>query len=84
MPDDLRIRIDELRKRMEAGEDFEVIDTRNPQVWAESDVMLPRISSALHSRDAPAGFLPRDIEWPWRVAGVLLLTKTIHTSPQEL
>ena len=41
MPDDLRITIDELKKRMEAGEDFALIDTRNPQAWAQSDVMLP-------------------------------------------
>ena len=36
-----RVRGDELRRRMEAGEDFTVIDVRNPQAWAESDVMLP-------------------------------------------
>jgi rhodanese-related sulfurtransferase len=41
MPDDLIITVDELKKRMEAGEDFVVIDTRNPQAWAQSDVMLP-------------------------------------------
>ena len=26
---------------MEAGEDFVVIDTRNPQAWGQSDVKLP-------------------------------------------
>jgi rhodanese-related sulfurtransferase len=26
---------------MEAGEDFVLIDVRNPQAWAESDSMLP-------------------------------------------
>ena len=41
MPDDLRISADELGKKMEAGEDFVVIDTRNPQAWAQSDVKLP-------------------------------------------
>jgi len=41
MPDDLRITVDELRKRMEAGEDFTIIDTRNPQAWAASDQKLP-------------------------------------------
>jgi rhodanese-related sulfurtransferase len=48
MPDDLRITVDELGKRMDAGEDFVFIDTRNPQAWAQSDTMLPealRISS---------------------------------------
>jgi len=32
---------DELKRRMEAGEDFTFIDVRNPQAWAESDVKLP-------------------------------------------
>jgi rhodanese-related sulfurtransferase len=41
MPDDLRITVDELRKRMEDGEDFTIIDTRNPQAWASSDQKLP-------------------------------------------
>ena len=41
MSDDLRITIDDLRKRMKAGEDFTVLDVRNPTAWAESDVMIP-------------------------------------------
>ena len=41
MPDDLRITVDELGKRMDAGEDFVFIDTRNPQAWAQSDTTLP-------------------------------------------
>ena len=41
MSDTLGITVDELRKRMEKGEDFVVIDTRNPQAWAESAVKLP-------------------------------------------
>jgi rhodanese-related sulfurtransferase len=41
MTDTLRITVDDLRKRMEKGEDFVVIDTRNPQEWAKSDVKLP-------------------------------------------
>src|SRR5207244_12821447 len=41
MADALRITIEELRSRMEAGEDFTIIDVRNPQAWAQSDVMLP-------------------------------------------
>ena len=41
MPDDLRITIDELRRKMEEGEDVAFIDTRNPQAWAHSDAMLP-------------------------------------------
>ena len=41
MPDAPRITVDELRRRMERGEDFTVIDVRNPQAWAQSDTMLP-------------------------------------------
>jgi rhodanese-related sulfurtransferase len=41
MAQDLRITVDELRKRMEAGEDFTIIDTRNPQAWEQSSEKLP-------------------------------------------
>lgn len=41
MPDALRITVDELKKRMEAGEDFTLIDVRNPQAWAQSDSKIP-------------------------------------------
>jgi rhodanese-related sulfurtransferase len=41
MADAPRITVGELKRRMDAGEDFTVIDTRNPTVWAESDTMLP-------------------------------------------
>jgi rhodanese-related sulfurtransferase len=41
MADAPRITVDELKRRMEAGEDFVLIDTRNPQAWAGSDSMLP-------------------------------------------
>ena len=35
MDDALRITVEELKKRMDAGEDFTVIDVRNPEAWAE-------------------------------------------------
>ncbi len=41
MADAPRITVGELKRRMDAGEDFTVIDVRNPQAWANSDVMLP-------------------------------------------
>ena len=41
MADALRITVEELKRRMEAGEDFTVIDVRNPQAWAESDSQIP-------------------------------------------
>ena len=36
-----RITVEELKRRMDAGEDFTVMDTRNPTAWAESDTKLP-------------------------------------------
>jgi rhodanese-related sulfurtransferase len=36
-----RITANEVKKRMDAGETFTFIDTRNPQVFSESDTMLP-------------------------------------------
>ena len=45
MPDNLRISVAEVRKRMNAGEQFTFIDTRNPQASGGSDVRLP---GALH------------------------------------
>jgi rhodanese-related sulfurtransferase len=41
MADAPRITVDELKRRMDAGEDFTIIDSRNPQAWAESDTMIP-------------------------------------------
>jgi rhodanese-related sulfurtransferase len=41
MADASRVTVDELKRRMDAGEDFTIIDTRNPQAWAESDTMIP-------------------------------------------
>ena len=61
MPDDLRITVDELRKRMEAGEDFTVIDTRNPQAWAESDEKLPdAIRMPVEALDENLSNIPKD------------------------
>ncbi len=38
----IRITIDELKRRMESGEDFTIIDVRKSEVWAESDTMIPQ------------------------------------------
>jgi len=42
MADAPRITVEELKRRMEAGEDFTVIDVRNPKVWAETDAVIPQ------------------------------------------
>ena len=41
MADAPRITVDELKRRMDAGEDFTVIDVRNPQAWAEAETVIP-------------------------------------------
>ena len=41
MADAPRITVQDLKKRMDAGEDFTVIDIRNPQAWAEGDTVIP-------------------------------------------
>lgn len=41
MADAPRITIKELKRRLDAGEDFTLIDTRNPRAWSQSDTMLP-------------------------------------------
>jgi rhodanese-related sulfurtransferase len=41
MVDAPRITVEELKRRMDAGEDFTVIDVRNPNAWAEMDTLIP-------------------------------------------
>jgi len=41
MADAPRITVEELKRRMDAGEDFTIIDTRNPKAWAETDTVIP-------------------------------------------
>jgi rhodanese-related sulfurtransferase len=61
MPDSLRITVDEVRKRMEAGEDFALVDTRNPQAWSQSDVKLPEaIRLPLDNLDENLSKIPKD------------------------
>lgn len=36
-----RVTVDEVKERMDRGEQFTFVDTRNPQAWGESDVKLP-------------------------------------------
>ncbi len=41
MADAPRITVQELKRRMDAGEDFTVIDVRNPTAWAQTDTVIP-------------------------------------------
>jgi rhodanese-related sulfurtransferase len=41
MADAPRITVEELKRRMDAGEEFTVVDVRNPEAWAETDTVIP-------------------------------------------
>jgi rhodanese-related sulfurtransferase len=46
---------------MEAGEDFTLIDTRNPQAWAESPVIIPEaIRVPLDNVEENLSKIPKD------------------------
>jgi rhodanese-related sulfurtransferase len=36
-----RVTVDEIRERMERGEQFAFVDTRNPKAWSEAKTKLP-------------------------------------------
>lgn len=36
-----RITVDEVKQRMDRGEQFAFVDSRNPQAWSQSDKKLP-------------------------------------------
>ncbi len=61
MPDDLRISAEELRRRMQAGEEFTIIDTRNPHAWADAtDMAAGAIRVALDDVDEAISRIPRN------------------------
>jgi rhodanese-related sulfurtransferase len=50
----------EVKRRMEAGEDFSFMDVRNSQAWAQSDVMIPEaIRVPLDELDANLSRIPK-------------------------
>ena len=61
MAGDLRISAEELRRRMEAGEEFTIVDVRNPRAWAEAtDMAAGAIRVALDDADEAIGRIPRN------------------------
>lgn len=57
---DIRITADELKRRVSSGQEFTVIDARNPQAWAEArDQAAGAIRVDLH-RNEPLPRLPQD------------------------
>jgi len=58
--EDLRIDVDQLRKRMEEGEEFTILDVRNPNAWAEAtDMAAGAIRVSLDDLDRALPRLPR-------------------------
>ena len=61
MADAPRITVEELKRRMEAGEDFTLIDVRKSEAWSQSDTTLPEgIRIPLDKLDENLGRIPRD------------------------
>ena len=56
-----RITTDEVKERMDRGEQFAFVDTRNPKAWAESDKKLPNaIRVPAEELDQHLDEIPRD------------------------
>jgi rhodanese-related sulfurtransferase len=56
-----RITAADLKRRMNAGENFTIIDTRNPQAWGESDVMAAGARRVpVDALDNSVSHIPRD------------------------
>lgn len=61
MPDAPRMTVEELRKRMEAGEEFVFLDVRNPEAWAESEALVPNaIRVPLEGFEQELSRIPKD------------------------
>ena len=56
-----RVTVEEVKERMDRGEQFAFLDTRNPQAWGESDVKLPgAIRVPADEVERHLGEIPRD------------------------
>jgi rhodanese-related sulfurtransferase len=56
-----RVTPDEVKQRMDRGEKFTFVDSRNPKAWEESDVKLPgAIRLTPDDAEKRADDLPRD------------------------
>jgi rhodanese-related sulfurtransferase len=56
-----RVTVDEIKERMDRGEAFTFIDTRNPQAWAEADTKLPgALRIPLDELEEDLDKIPRD------------------------
>lgn len=56
-----RITTDEVKERLDRGEEFAFVDTRNPTAWAESDKKLPNaIRVPAEELDQHLNEIPKD------------------------
>lgn len=55
-----RVTVDEIKQRMDRGEKFTFVDTRNPQAWAEAKTKLPGAILFLDDIEQDLGEIPRD------------------------
>ncbi len=56
-----RITVDEVKQRLDRGEEFAFLDTRNPQAWAESLSKLPNaIRVPANELDQHLDEIPKD------------------------
>ena len=56
-----RVTVDEIKQRMDRGEVFTFVDTRNPQAWAEAEKKLPgAIRVAADEVEQAVNQIPRD------------------------
>ncbi len=56
-----RVTVDEVQARMERGEPFAFVDTRNPQAWSKSNEKLPgAIRAPADEVEGHLSEIPRD------------------------
>ena len=56
-----RVTVEEMKQRMDRGEQFTFIDTRNPKAWSEADTKLPgAIRVAADEVDQHLAEIPKD------------------------
>jgi rhodanese-related sulfurtransferase len=56
-----RLTVDEVKERMDRGEQFVFVDTRNPKAWAEAQTKLPgAIRVPADEVEAHLAEIPRD------------------------
>jgi rhodanese-related sulfurtransferase len=56
-----RVTVDEVKQRIDRGEAFTFVDTRNPKAWAEAETKLPQaIRMPADEVDQHLDQMPRD------------------------